>query len=107
MFIQKSCYTCGMSKSKHCPDCGTKVGELHDPGCEVERCRLCGKQAIRCPCDRKDVEKLGDKLIWMGAWPGDVECIEFGFTTPGGRPDLNRLYREAKWSPEQGRFVLN
>ena len=95
-----------MSKSKGCPDCGVKVGELHDPGCDVERCRLCGQQAIGHHCDPKEIEKLGGQLAWTGLWPGDAECIEFGFITVGGRPDINRLYRKAKWSPEQGRFVL-
>ena len=33
-----------------CHDCGAKVGELHDHGCDVECCPLCGGQLIACGC---------------------------------------------------------
>ncbi len=33
-----------------CHDCGAKEGELHDFGCDMERCPFCGGQLITCGC---------------------------------------------------------
>lgn len=35
---------------EHCRDCGTPRGQLHHPGCDVERCPRCKWQAISCEC---------------------------------------------------------
>lgn len=81
----------------NCPDCGAEPGETHG-ACGIERCRLCGGQAISCRCysvesddgDTRDmtpdeakevdemVEKDGGRLPWDGEWPGVKECREFG-----------------------------
>jgi hypothetical protein len=33
-----------------CHDCGVKEGEIHQRGCDMERCPFCGDQLITCSC---------------------------------------------------------
>ena len=33
-----------------CHDCAITAGRLHVPGCDMERCPACGRQAISCGC---------------------------------------------------------
>ena len=33
-----------------CPDCGAREGELHEFGCDYERCTKCSGQFIFCDC---------------------------------------------------------
>lgn len=37
-------------KKRICHDCGAKYGELHQEGCDMERCPTCGEQLIGCDC---------------------------------------------------------
>lgn len=37
-----------------CHDCRVIKDEFHVPGCDVERCPVCGDQAITCDCVHDD-----------------------------------------------------
>jgi len=39
-----------MTDEPVCPDCNAPMGSPHHPGCDNERCPVCGGQAIGCPC---------------------------------------------------------
>lgn len=47
-----------MVKIQICHDCGAKEGQIHEYGCDMERCPFCGGQLISCDCC---YEKLGIK----------------------------------------------
>lgn len=108
-----------MSKLRNCHDCAVAPGAYHKPGCDVERCPLCGGQMITCGCDHGNLKEK-DLLPWTGIWPGEEECIKFGFWCKGGlggwikcdksdpeaRPNLNRLYTDCVWDKAKKAFVL-
>lgn len=35
---------------ERCPDCNALYGHYHHPGCDQERCPVCGGQLIGCGC---------------------------------------------------------
>lgn len=84
---------------RSCNDCGAEPNSLHQPGCDVARCALCGGQAISCECSEGDYNEETDEydhieldwetttVPWQGYWPGIDKCVEFGV-------DLNMLGRE-------------
>lgn len=36
---------------ERCGDCNVKAGHYHHPGCDGERCPVCGLQLLMCECD--------------------------------------------------------
>ena len=101
--------------SEKCHDCGASVGELHDDGCDVERCPDCGGQLISCGC----VELEHPRIAWDGEWPNSAACREFGFWCywgpgwirceqdhPQATGDMNRLHSECRWDADLQKWVL-
>jgi len=39
-----------------CRDCGAKEGQLHQLGCDMEKCPFCGWQLISCDCLYKNLD---------------------------------------------------
>ncbi|WP_329020497.1 hypothetical protein [Streptomyces sp. NBC_01601] len=101
-----------LDRPTNCPDCSVRPGQLHRHGCDVARCAESGLQRLGCSHTRSACNTR-----WSGHWPGDAECWEYGFLihpSPEGKaagfpplPDLNRLYTECDWDPEQQRMVLS
>jgi hypothetical protein len=89
-----------------CPDCGVEPGTLHLHNlCDVARCADTGFQRLGC-----GHKGTACNTVWTGHWPGEAECHEYGFLLdhgPGQQafPDLNRLYVECEWDPEEQRMV--
>jgi len=118
-------------EKKNCHDCAAKPGEMHMPGCDTERCPVCGGQAMCClmdcpHCDgliatcNNEAIKEEDRIPWSGIWPGVVECQEYDLwckmvpgkgwvectvDDPESREDLNRLCMIARWSRDKKKFV--
>ncbi len=43
--------------SHPCDDCAVIKGQLHVPGCNIERCPACGAQVLACDCDYEGDEE--------------------------------------------------
>lgn len=86
---------------EQCPDCGVRIGQPHEAGCDVERCSVCKIQKIQCGCE----EHKPQITSWTGEWPGVAECRMRGRwavltdrgwqrcqeDVPGATEDLGRL----------------
>ena len=69
-----------MTKPLHretCGDCGAMEGQLHLPGCDMERCPFCGGQLISCKCAH---ELLGKEPVPFILYPN--VCAKCGALWP-------------------------
>jgi hypothetical protein len=78
-------------ESALCPGCGVAPGDAHQPGCDVERCSVCGLQALHGPCDWHEPEAAK----WTGEWPGVAECRERGWYARLGAKGWERCAPDA------------
>jgi hypothetical protein len=100
--------------TEKCPDCQVSIGERHEDGCDVTRCRHTGKQMLTCfnvVLDKngkldfsKDTSHECEPCIWTGEWPGEKVCRDNNWYTYvvgiGDMEDLNSVPFRAKWNPE-------
>lgn len=70
-----------MRQQRDCHDCGAPPGFPHVPGCDTERCSMCGAQRLGDDCEGHD--PLFAR--WTGFWPGALEAEALGL-------DLNQLH---------------
>ena len=91
---------------KICPDCCALPGRMHEDGCDVEQCSVCGSQRICCNCAGHDKAFAR----WTGIWPGAAEAQYLGcdlnefhiaqfnkifFVKPGSVPEGKDLLKQA------------
>ena len=72
-----------------CPDCSVAEGEPHQEGCDVARCKDCGRQELGC-------DHHAPMTIWRGHWPGDAE-VGVGLAKDLNELQLKGLRGELVW----------
>lgn len=101
-----------------CYDCGVSIGERHEDGCDVTRCRHTGIQMLTCGFSVSfdpgsltgiSLEETHDHecepTIWTGEWPGVKVCRDNNWYTTivgidGPTEDLNSVPFRAVWNKE-------
>ena len=73
--VWDECIADGYQESP-CHDCNTPLGGYHHPGCDNERCPICGGQLISCDCEfdlEEDDKKLRLEIEVNGKTRYDLE----------------------------------
>lgn len=74
----------GADALRPCGDCAVAPGQVHQAGCDVERCSYCGGQWIQCGHSR--TRKHDPRFArWTGLYPGYAEAELLGL-------DLNEFH---------------
>jgi len=92
-------------EEKHCPKCGTQGGQLHEPGCSMEECLLCGHMHGGCTCDFPDEQSLFKAREERGRYPaiyfntvcgqcGRVEPLDFHVDRQEWADHIGLLWRD-------------
>ena len=78
-----------MSTKNKCHDCGVEEGQIHEYGCDMERCPFCGGQLISCGCTK---EKL-----FLGCTPKEyTHFYENGLTKAQEKEWINILEKKGR-----------
>ncbi len=79
-------------KPHDCAQCGVTPGSLHQDGCSIERCVLCGGQAIGCNCVHEinglsvdDLEETRPDVYMNGSTPAMCAKRDAAEAAVGGR----------------------
>lgn len=62
-----------------CHDCNVKEGEIHEPGCDMETCPICGGQLISCGHYEKVMNSKTARVPYV---QNSVMCGKCGYLFP-------------------------
>lgn len=77
----------GLQPGPRCRDCNVVVGQPHHPGCDMERCPVCGFQAIVCGHCGCRVPRVEPTLEALAAFLLE-KALQSGFLLPGQIRDV-------------------